>query len=86
MTNENVNLFQVTTVQEDNIPLIIKSEKIDDSNSPVPNPAANSENDDSLPDYENSMLARSLLSGNRNHLSCSKVDGSFYNKYKSCLK
>lgn len=31
--------------------------------SPITNQTINSENDDSLPDYENSMLARSLISG-----------------------
>lgn len=65
-------VFQVT-VQGENIPIIVKSERIEDSNSPVPNPAANSENDDSLPDYENSMLARSLLSGNVINLSPCKM-------------
>ncbi|XP_026328408.1 protein abrupt-like [Hyposmocoma kahamanoa] len=59
---KNCTLNQVSA-QGENIPIIIKSEKIDDINFPVPNPTANSENDDSLPDYENSMLARSLLSG-----------------------
>ncbi|XP_049866302.1 broad-complex core protein isoforms 1/2/3/4/5-like isoform X2 [Pectinophora gossypiella] len=49
--------------QGDNIPVTIKTERIEDSNSPVPPVNVNSENDDSLPDYENSMLARSLLSG-----------------------
>ncbi|XP_047020454.1 longitudinals lacking protein, isoforms H/M/V-like [Helicoverpa zea] len=49
--------------QGDNIPITIKTERTDDNSSPTLSINANSENDDSLPDYENSMLARSLLSG-----------------------
>ncbi|KAG6451880.1 protein abrupt [Manduca sexta] len=49
--------------QVENIPVTIKTERMDDNVSPVLSINANSENDDSLPDYENSMLARSLLSG-----------------------
>ncbi|CAH1644315.1 unnamed protein product [Spodoptera littoralis] len=49
--------------QGDNIPVTIKTERTDDNNSPTLSINANSENDESLPDYENSMLARSLLSG-----------------------
>ncbi|CAH2075311.1 unnamed protein product, partial [Iphiclides podalirius] len=44
------------------VPVSIKTEWIDDNTS-ASCPTINSENDDSLPDYENSMLARSLLSG-----------------------
>ncbi|XP_059059008.1 protein abrupt-like isoform X2 [Achroia grisella] len=47
------------------MPVIIKTERVDnfsEDNNSV-GPLNNSENDDSLPDYENSMLARSLLSG-----------------------
>lgn len=49
--------------QGDNIPITIKTEQTDDNGSPALSITTNSENDDSLPDYENSMLARSLLSG-----------------------
>ncbi|CAH0699962.1 unnamed protein product [Spodoptera exigua] len=49
--------------QGDNIPVTIKTERTDENNSPTLSINANSENDESLPDYENSMLARSLLSG-----------------------
>lgn len=70
------------SVLGENIPIVIKSERVDDSNSPVPNPTANSENDDSLPDYENSMLARSLLSGNIKTLFSLQ---SVFPIYKSCL-
>ncbi|CAK1604224.1 unnamed protein product [Parnassius mnemosyne] len=48
--------------QED-VPVSIKTEWIDDNTTASGPPTINSENDDSLPDYENSMLARSLLSG-----------------------
>lgn len=45
-------------------PIIIKTEHVEEhNNSPAMSLTGNSENDDSLPDYENSMLARSLLSG-----------------------
>lgn len=47
----------------DNIPVTIKSERVDETDSPAPPPSDSSENDNGLPDYENSMLARSLLSG-----------------------
>lgn len=55
--------IQQINAQGDNIPVTIKTEQIEDDNSPALSLNANSENDDSLPDYENSMLARSLLSG-----------------------
>ncbi|XP_068630294.1 protein abrupt-like [Battus philenor] len=45
------------------VPVLVKTEWIDDTTSNSGPPTINSENDDSLPDYENSMLARSLLSG-----------------------
>lgn len=57
-----VLLFQLNS-QGDNIPLTIKTERIDEENSPAPPQNINPENDESLPDYENSMLARSLLQG-----------------------
>lgn len=47
---------------QDDIPITIKTEW-EGNVSPVTNHTINSENDDSLPDYENSMLARSLISG-----------------------
>lgn len=56
------NFWPQGNTQED-IPVSIKTEWIDDNTS-ASCPIMNSENDDSLPDYENSMLARSLLSGN----------------------
>lgn len=59
---KNSTSIQVTGTQGD-IPVIIKTERIDEDNLSVGPPLNNSENDDSLPDYENSMLARSLLSG-----------------------
>ncbi|XP_072940257.1 uncharacterized protein [Epargyreus clarus] len=52
----------IVNVQDD-IPVSVKTEWIDEDNSPIPPPICNSENEDSVPDYENSMLARSLLSG-----------------------
>ncbi|CAH0728739.1 unnamed protein product, partial [Brenthis ino] len=60
VTANGKNTSQVN-MQED-IPVTIKTEW-EDSISPVHNQSINSENDDSLPDYENSMLARSLISG-----------------------
>ncbi|XP_063379209.1 broad-complex core protein isoforms 1/2/3/4/5-like [Cydia fagiglandana] len=59
----NGKTSKLNQAQGDNIPLSIKTEQIDDNNSPISVPTNNSENDDSLPDYENSMLARSLLQG-----------------------
>ncbi|KAM3962399.1 uncharacterized protein ACR2FA_003643 [Aphomia sociella] len=53
--------IQVNT--QGDIPITIKTERIDEDNSSLGPPLISSENDDSLPDYENSMLARSLLSG-----------------------
>ncbi|CAG4937712.1 unnamed protein product [Colias eurytheme] len=51
-----------TAQTHEEVPVVVKTEWNEDNNSP--NPAtASSDNDDSLPDYENSMLARSLLSG-----------------------
>ncbi|CAG9785063.1 unnamed protein product [Diatraea saccharalis] len=47
----------------DNIPVTIKAEQIDDEIPQELSKNTNYENDESLPDYENSMLARSLLSG-----------------------
>ncbi|CAB3221437.1 unnamed protein product [Arctia plantaginis] len=55
--------IQQANVQGDNIPVTIKTERNDDNNSPALSLNIASDNDDSLPDYENSMLARSLLSG-----------------------
>ncbi|CAH2107319.1 unnamed protein product [Euphydryas editha] len=48
---------------QDDIPVTIKKEWDDENASPAHTQIINSENDDSLPDYENSMLARSLISG-----------------------
>lgn len=45
------------------MPVSVKTEWIDENTLTSGAPLVNSENDDSLPDYENSMLARSLLSG-----------------------
>ncbi|KPI97884.1 Broad-complex core protein isoform 6 [Papilio xuthus] len=61
-------------VQED-MPVSVKTEWIDDNTSTSGAPLVNSENDDSLPDYENSMLARSLLSG----INPSKSDATLNN-------
>lgn len=55
--------YNLQVAPGDNIPVTIKTERTDDNNSPTLSINANSENDESLPDYENSMLARSLLSG-----------------------
>ncbi|XP_023940697.1 broad-complex core protein isoforms 1/2/3/4/5 isoform X2 [Bicyclus anynana] len=52
---------QINT-QED-IPVTVKTEYVDENNSPAQIQSINIDNDDSLPDYENSMLARSLISG-----------------------
>ncbi|CAH0627111.1 unnamed protein product [Chrysodeixis includens] len=60
--------------QGDNIPVTIKTERTEENTSPL-SITTNSENDDSLPDYENSMLARSLLSG----INPSKTEASANN-------
>lgn len=60
--NGKSSTAQMNTHAE-NIPLTIKTERIDDRHSPTLSLNTNSENEESLPDYENSMLARSLLSG-----------------------
>lgn len=52
-------LFQT----QDDIPVTIKTEWDDENASPAHAQVIKSDNDDSLPDYENSMLARSLISG-----------------------
>ncbi|XP_026486174.1 protein abrupt-like isoform X2 [Vanessa tameamea] len=59
MTTNGKNATQV----QDDIPITIKTEWDEENASPIPTQTINSENDDSLPDYENSMLARSLISG-----------------------
>ncbi|KAI5633793.1 BTB/POZ domain-containing protein [Phthorimaea operculella] len=61
--------------QPEHVPVTVKTERIEENNSPVTPNNANSDNDDSLPDYENSMLARSLLSG----INPSKTDISANN-------
>ncbi|KAJ2947007.1 hypothetical protein O0L34_g16351 [Tuta absoluta] len=61
--NGNSCVPKQVNAQTEHIPVTVKTERIDENNSPVPPNNANSENEDSLPDYENSMLARSLLSG-----------------------
>lgn len=48
---------------QDDIPVTIKTEWDDENSSPAHAQVIKSDNDDSLPDYENSMLARSLISG-----------------------
>ncbi|XP_039749022.1 broad-complex core protein isoforms 1/2/3/4/5-like isoform X1 [Pararge aegeria] len=48
---------------QDDIPVTVKTEYIDENSSPAQIQSINIDNDDSLPDYENSMLARSLISG-----------------------
>ncbi|XP_045764342.1 broad-complex core protein isoforms 1/2/3/4/5-like [Maniola jurtina] len=52
---------QVNT--QDDIPVTIKTEYVEENSSPAQIQSINIDNDDSLPDYENSMLARSLISG-----------------------
>ncbi|XP_013189508.2 protein abrupt [Amyelois transitella] len=60
--NGKTTTLPQVNIQTDNIPVIVKTERLDDDESPPAGPPLNSD-DDGLPDYENSMLARSLLSG-----------------------
>ncbi|XP_028174866.1 longitudinals lacking protein, isoforms H/M/V-like [Ostrinia furnacalis] len=62
-TNGKSSTLTQINSQGENIPLVIKTERMDDDSSRTPPQNANFENDESLPDYENSMLARSLLQG-----------------------
>ncbi|RVE47075.1 hypothetical protein evm_008259 [Chilo suppressalis] len=62
-TNGKPLIHSQSNSHGENIPVIIKAEHIDDDNSPESAKNDNIENDEGLPDYENSMLARSLLSG-----------------------
>ncbi|XP_053602675.1 broad-complex core protein isoforms 1/2/3/4/5-like [Plodia interpunctella] len=79
--NGKTTLSQVNA-HTDNIPVIVKTERLDDEESPAILPPVNSD-DDGHPDYENSMLARSLLSG----INPSKGDVSANNSStkKACI-
>ncbi|KAL4706574.1 hypothetical protein ACJJTC_015772 [Scirpophaga incertulas] len=77
-TNGKAIVITPLNSYDDNIPVVIKTEQIEDNKSPGPTQNATSETEESLPDYENSMLARSLLSG----INPSKNDTSANNVKK----
>ncbi|CAK1553677.1 unnamed protein product [Leptosia nina] len=60
--SDYVGVSNGKNTQGEDGPVTVKTEWNEENNSPNPGVLC-SDNDDSLPDYENSMLARSLLSG-----------------------
>nr|AWD40207.1 broad complex isoform Z7 [Plutella xylostella] len=72
LANGKSSATSQNNTQGEHIPVTVKLERPDETDSPAPPLSESSETENSLPGYENSMLARSLLSG----INPSKSDNS----------
>ncbi|XP_032511313.2 broad-complex core protein isoforms 1/2/3/4/5-like [Danaus plexippus] len=78
VTANGKNGNQASPIED--IPVTVKTEWVEDSNSSPKAQSVNSDTDNNTPDYENSMLARSLISG----INPSKSDNTTNSNIKKC--